>query len=244
VRALEAGKHVLCEKPLARHPAAAEQAVEAARRSGRVLQEGFMYRHHPQTVRLLDLARGGAIGRPRLVRAYLRFHLADPADIRLDSSLAGGSLMDLGCYCVHAARSLLGEPGRVYAEQLVGPSGVDVDFRGTMSFADGAGAQFDSSFLAPRRQGLEIVGDEGTLRVPAPFRVDWGRPGIELERDDGVEPVEVEDRDSYACELEHFAAAAEDGDPRLPASDAVGQARAIAALYESAERRVVVEPAT
>lgn len=243
VRALEAGKHVLCEKPLTRDPAEAERGVDEAHRAERVLQEAFMYRHHPQTVMLLELARGGAIGRPRLVRTHLRFHLADPADIRLDASLAGGSLMDLGCYCVHVARSLLGEPERVYAEQLVGPSGVDIAFHGTMSFADGAGAQFDSSFLAPRRQGLEVVGDEGTLRVSAPFRVDWGHAGIELERDDGVEVVAVEERDSYALELEHFAVAVQAGDPLLPASDAVGQARAIAALYESADRRVAVEPA-
>jgi predicted dehydrogenase len=243
VRALEAGKHVLCEKPLTREPAEAERAVETAARSGRVLQEAFMYRHNPQTARLLELVGGDAIGRLQLVRTYLRFRLSDHADIRLDPSLAGGSLMDLGCYCVHVARALAGEPERVYAEQLVGPTGVEVALQGALSFAGGVVAQFDSSFLAPRRQGLEVVGDEGTLRVRAPFRVDWDRPEIELVREDGVELVEVEERNSYTLELEHLADAAQGGEPLLPASDAVGQARTIAALYESAERRLPVEPA-
>lgn len=242
IRALEAGKHVLCEKPLTRDPAEAERAVEAAARTGRVLQEAFMYRHNPQTTRLLELVGGGAIGRPQLVRTHLRFRLSELTDIRLDPSLSGGSLMDLGCYCVHITRALAGEPERVYAEQLVGPTGVEVALQGTMSFARGVAAQFDSSFLAPRRQGLEVVGDEGTLRVRAPFRIDWGRPGIELERDDFVELVDIEERDSYTLELEHLADAAEGGEPLLPHSDAVGQARTIAALYEAAERRTSVEP--
>lgn len=242
VRALEAGKHVLCEKPLTRDPVEAERAVEAAARSERVLQEAFMYRHNPQTTRLLELVGDGAIGRPQLVKSHLRFLLSDPTDIRLDPALSGGSLMDLGCYCVHVTRALAGEPERVYAEQLVGPTGVEVALQGTMRFAGGVAAQFDSSFLAPRRQGLEVVGDEGTLRVREPFRVDWGRPGIELERDDGVELVDIEERSSYALELERLADAAAGAEPLLPASDAVGQARALAALYESAERHVPVEP--
>jgi predicted dehydrogenase len=243
VRSLEAGKHVLCEKPLTREPAEAERAAAAAARAGRVLLEAFMYRHNPQTVRLLELVTAGAVGRPQLIRTYLRFHLSAASDIRLDASLAGGSLMDLGCYCVHVARSLAGEPERVYAEQLTGPSGVDVALQGTLGFAGGVVAQFDSSFVSPRRQDLEVVGDEGTLHVADPFRVDWGRPGIEVVRADGVELVEVEERNSYALELEHLAAAADGAEPLLPGSDAVAQAQTIAALYESAERGAPVEPA-
>jgi predicted dehydrogenase len=240
VRSLEAGKHVLCEKPLTRDPGEAERAMESAARAGRVLTEGFMYRHNPQTVRLLELLADGAIGRMLFVRTSLRYPVFDTTDIRLDRSLDGGSLMDLGCYCVHVTRTLAGEPERVYAEQLLGGTGVEVALQATIRFPGDVVAQFDSSFVAQRWQELEIVGDRGRMLVAAPFRIDWGRPEIALSGRRGIELIEVEERDSYALELENFAAAALGGELLLPASDAVDQSRVIAALYESAERRVPV----
>jgi xylose dehydrogenase (NAD/NADP) len=240
VRALEAGKHVLCEKPLSRKPAEAERAADAAARSERVLMEAFMYRHNPQTWTLLELVNAGAIGRLLLVRTSLRYRVSDTADIRLNASLDGGSLMDLGCYCAHITRLLAGEPERLYAEQRLGSTGVEVAMQATMVFPEGVAAQFDCSFVAQRHQELEVVGEEGKLRVPAPVRVDWGHPAIELHRDDDIERIDVEERDSYMLELENFAAAVNGEEPLLPAADAVAQARAIAALYESAERQLPI----
>jgi D-xylose 1-dehydrogenase (NADP+, D-xylono-1,5-lactone-forming) len=156
VRSLEAGKHVLCEKPLARNPVAAERAVAAAAQAGRVLTEGFMYRHNHQTTRLLELVKEGAIGRTEFVRTCLRYPVSDTADIRLNLSLDGGSLMDLGCYCVHVAGSLAGEPDRVYAEQVLSVTGVEVALQGMLHFPGGVVAQFDSSFVAEGWQDLEL----------------------------------------------------------------------------------------
>jgi predicted dehydrogenase len=144
--------------------------------------------------------------------------------------------MDLGCYCVHVARSLVGEPDRVYAEQVIGVTGVELALQGTLHFSEGVVAHFDSSFIAQRWQDLELVGDLGSVRLAAPFHVDWGRPGIELARGGKAELIEIHEQDSYALELENFVDAGLGGEPLLPAADSVGQARAIAALYEAAER--------
>ena len=114
IKALEAGKHVLCEKPLSRRPDDVERAFDTAERTGLLLTEAFMYRHNPQTARLQELVAGGAIGKLRAVRAAFSFTLSDPANIRLSSDLDGGALMDVGCYCVSGSRLLAGEPERVF----------------------------------------------------------------------------------------------------------------------------------
>ena len=130
IRALEAGKHVLCEKPLSRHPEDVERAFDAAEKADRILMEAFMYRHNPQTKRLVELVEGGAIGRLRLVRAAFSFPLDDASNVRLNAELEGGALMDVGCYCVSGSRLLAGEPEAVYGEQVAATSGVDELFSG------------------------------------------------------------------------------------------------------------------
>src|SRR5436190_310606 len=116
VRALEAGKHVLCEKPLSRRPEEVEAAFDAAGQTGRFLMEAFMYRHNPQTRRLKELVDEGAIGELRLVRSAFSYALYDETNIRLRMDVEGGSLMDVGCYCVSGSRLLGGEPEHVYGE--------------------------------------------------------------------------------------------------------------------------------
>ena len=139
--------------------------------------------------------------------------------------------MDVGCYCVSGARLLAGEPERVFGEQVLGTSGVDVDFHGTLRFPGDVVAQFDASFSLPERQRMEAVGDSGTLVLEAPWRADWG--GRLLVND---EPVDVPVADSYEHELLNFAAAiAGEAEPLLGREDALGQARVIEALYASAE---------
>jgi predicted dehydrogenase len=238
LKALAAGKHVLVEKPYSRRAAEAEEAWDAAAAAGLVLMEAFMYRHHPQAAKARALVADGAIGRLRAIRATFSFRLDDSSNIRMLADLDGGALMDVGCYCVSGSRLLAGEPERVFGEQVVGPTGVDVDFLGTMRFPGDVVAQFDASFSLPKRQRLEAVGEEGTLVVEAPWRVDWG--GRLLVNG---EPVPVDEADSYRRELQNFAAAVEGrGEPLLGREDALAQARTIEALYRSAESGEAVAP--
>ena len=230
VRALEAGKHVLCEKPLARRPDDVDRAFDAAEQAGRVLAEAFMYRHHPQTKRVAELVRDVAIGELRVIRAAFSFPLADRENVRMKPELDGGALMDIGCYCISGSRLLAGEPERVHGEQRVGPTGVDTTFVGTLRFPGDVVAVFHASMELPFRQELEVLGSEGTLLVGAPWRVDLGGEVLL-----GAERVEVPEADSYRLELEDLAAAIRgEREPLLGRADALGQARVIDELYRAA----------
>jgi D-xylose 1-dehydrogenase (NADP+, D-xylono-1,5-lactone-forming) len=234
VRALEAGKHVLCEKPLGRSAAAVDAAFDVAEREGRLLMEAFMYRHHPQTQRLTELVAEAAVGRLRLIRASFSFASDDPANVRFSSALQGGALMDVGCYCVSASRLLAGEPVRVSGEQVLGGDGVDVVFAGTMRFPQDVVAHFDCGLVLAARDELEVVGDAGSLLVADPWHCLT--PGIELHRGAEVEWIEIPSANSYGLEATDFSAAiAGHASPRLGRADAVAQARALEALYASAE---------
>jgi len=242
MRALAAGKHVLCEKPYSRRPDEVEEAWAAAAAGGLVVAEALMYRHHPQMSRVKELVEAGAIGRLRLIHSSFSVRLPDLDDIRMLRELDGGALMDLGCYCVNGSRLLGGEPVRVLGEQVLAESGVDVDFYGTLCFPEDVVAQFDVSFSLPSRQRLEAVGEEGTLLLDAPWRADWGFT-ISLTRGEEVEAVDVPQADSYRLELEDFAAAVRgEREPLLGRDDALGQARTIAALYSSAAAGIAAIP--
>jgi len=235
IRFLEAGKHVLCEKPLTRHPADAERAFDAADRAGRLLVEAFMYRHHPQTLRLLELLRAGAVGEVRYVHASFAFCLDREGDVRLRPELEGGALMDVGCYCVSGARiAAAGEPAEVSARQVLGPTGVDVRLAGTLVFPGGALAQIDCGFDL-LRTGLEVTGSEGLVRVAYPFTCE--EVGIELRRGGEVERIAVDNPDRYRLQSDNISRAIRGLEqPLLGREDALGQARTIAALYRSAEQ--------
>jgi D-xylose 1-dehydrogenase (NADP+, D-xylono-1,5-lactone-forming) len=234
VRALEAGKHVLCEKPLSRHPAEVDRAFDVAEREGRLLMEAFMYRHNPQTRRLTELIADGAVGQVRLIRGAFGFVAIDPANVRLSTALDGGALMDVGCYCVSGARLIAGEPTRVSAEQTLGGDGVDVVFEGTMRFAGDVLAHFDAGLALATRDELEVVGEAGSLFLDDPWHCR--NPVIELRRDEGVERIELEPVDSYMLEAENFSKAIRgEAEPLLGRADALGQARTIEALYEAAD---------
>jgi predicted dehydrogenase len=238
IRALDAGKHVLCEKPLSRHPGEVERAFDAAERNDRVLAEAFMWRHHPQAQRLRELA--GELGELRLVRSAFSFSLHDPENIRLAADLDGGALMDVGCYCVSGARFLLGEPEQVTAHSR--DQAVDVRFVATMRFASGALAHFDCGFDMPPRDELEVVGSEGSLFLDDP----WHSRNAVIEHhtaDGNVTEVKPERADAYGCELVDFArACAGEAEHPFGREDALGQARVIAALYEAAGSGRAVSP--
>jgi D-xylose 1-dehydrogenase (NADP+, D-xylono-1,5-lactone-forming) len=224
---------VLCEKPMSRHVGDVEAAFDAAETAQRILMEAFMYRHNPQTKRLRQLVDEGAIGDLRLVRSCFSYSLYDAENIRLRTELEGGSLMDVGCYCVSGSRLLAGEPERVYGQQFVGPSGTDWVFTGTMRFPGDVVAQFDCGTALPERDQLEAIGSDGSLFLDDPWHCN--EPVIELRRDAGMELIEVEPADSYRLELENLSDAIRGAtDPLLGREDAVGQARAIDALYRSA----------
>ena len=239
VRALEAGKHVLCEKPLSRHPHEVDRAFDVADREGRLLMEAFMYRHHPQTRRLIELLNDGAVGRIRMIRAAFGFVAADPENIRLNAALDGGGLMDVGCYCVSGARLIAGEPERVSAEQVLGGGGVDVTFAAAMRHNDEVLSLFDCGLALDSRDLLEVVGDAGSLLLEDPWHCR--NPGIALRRDGKSERIEIERANSYRLEAENMSAAIRgEATPLLGRDDALGQARTIEALYRAADAQQVV----
>jgi D-xylose 1-dehydrogenase (NADP+, D-xylono-1,5-lactone-forming) len=234
-RALHAGKHVLCEKPLSRRAADVDAAFDAAEAADRLLMEAFMWRHNPQTDRVVELVAEGAIGRPTLVRAAFSFAIGagDQANVRLAAGLDGGALMDVGCYCISAARLLAGEPEAVSGHQLIGGDGVDVAFAGSMRFGSGMLAHFDAGIALADRDELEIIGDQASLFLDDPWHCR--EPVIELRRDGAVQRIELEAADSYQLEAENLSAAIRGrAEPRLGRADALGQARVIESLYAAA----------
>jgi predicted dehydrogenase len=240
IRALEAGKHVLCEKPFTRHPEEVEQAFDVAERTGRLLSEAFMYRHNPLAKRLRALVAEGAIGELRLVRAAFSYSLYDEDNIRLRTDVEGGALMDVGCYCVSGSRLLAGEPEWVSGAAWYGPTGTDWVFTGLMRFPDNVLATFDCGTALPNRDELEAIGSEASLFVDDPWHAR--KPVIELRREgESVERIELEPEDSYRLELENLSDAIRgQGELLLGREDAVGQARALEALHRSAIERQAV----
>jgi D-xylose 1-dehydrogenase (NADP+, D-xylono-1,5-lactone-forming) len=241
IKALEAGKHVLCEKPFTRHPDEAEASFDAAERNGRLLSEAFMYRHNPQTAMLVELVREGAIGELRLIRSAFSYGLYDLENIRLRTDVEGGALMDVGCYNVSGSRLLGGEPERVWGEAWYGPSGTDWVFTGTLRFPGDVLATFDCGTALVNRDELEAIGSEGSLFLDDPWHCV--EPVIELRRDGRVERIELEHADSYRLEVEDLSDAIRGAaEPLLGREDAVGQARAIEALFRSAATGTAVSP--
>jgi D-xylose 1-dehydrogenase (NADP+, D-xylono-1,5-lactone-forming) len=240
IRALEAGKHVLCEKPLTRRPEEVDRAFDVAEREGRVLAEAFMWRHHPQVARVRQLLDEGAIGDLRILRAHFAFKAIDPDDIRLQAELDGGGLMDVGSYCVSGCRTLAGaEPERAWAELIWSHPprhGVDVALAATLRFPGDVLAHFDCGLSYPGGSLLAASGTEGSFALADPWH--GNDAVIELQRDDGsVERIDAGPANSYALELADFEAAVRgERPPLLGRADALGQARTIAALYTSAER--------
>jgi predicted dehydrogenase len=236
IRAARAGKHVLCEKPLAISVAEVDAIAEAAARAGVVVAEAFMYRHHPQTLQLKALIEDGAVGTLQVIRSAFSFTLDRPRDVRFDPALGGGSLWDVGCYPVNMARYLVGaEPVSVMGWQRLTPGGIDEQFAGTLDFGASL-AQFDCSFRSPFRTHLEIVGSDASITVPVPFK-----PGLQeqllINRAGVIESVPSIGQALYIGELDDLADAAQLGRAaRVPLSDSRAPIGAIVALYESARR--------
>jgi D-xylose 1-dehydrogenase (NADP+, D-xylono-1,5-lactone-forming) len=233
IAAAEAGKHILCEKPLALNAAQAEEMVQAAERAGVKLAEAFMYRHHPIVKDVQDLLQGGAIGELRIVRSTFSFNLSGDTNIRLSRELGGGALMDVGCYGVNLARLLTGaEPSAVAAVAVNGPSGVDEAFIGVMRFESGVVAEIDVSIRAAGEARYELIGSNGRIHVRHGFRPNPNEEAeIQIMQQGEVSRIFIEPVDQYQLMVEDFARAVlEDRPPRFPAQDAVANMQVIDAL--------------
>jgi predicted dehydrogenase len=210
IRAAGAGKHVLCEKPLAANAAQARAMFEAARKNGVYLVEAYPYRAQAQTLKVRELLAAGAIGRTRLIQASFGFPLADAANIRMDPNLAGGALMDAGSYPVSFVRMVAGTaPARVLAVSRWGSSGVDIATMATLEYPDGLLAQISCSFTTARHRHAFIAGDAGAIETT--YFNDTGPafpPLVQVRRGSGWdaarEVIETEARAGFLAEAESF----------------------------------------
>lgn len=242
IKAVEAGKHVLCEKPLALTVEEVDAIAGAAKTHGRVVAEAFMYRHHPQTLKVKELVQDGSIGILKLLRGSFSFVLDREGDIRLDPAMGGGSIWDVGCYPISFMRTVVGaEPIEVFGWQVTGPTGIDDTFVGNLHFAKDIYGQFDSSFVIPFHAYMEIVGSEGTLIVPEPFKPEFNEK-IFLVRDGKTETIKVKGKDLYLGEVEDMADTIIQGKtPRISLADSRANVATIRALLESARTGVAVK---
>jgi len=246
IRALEAGKHVLCEKPIATSPAEAEAMFDTARRCGRVLIEAFMYRAHPQTHAVLHEIGRGTIGQPRLIRTSFCYRTRKiEGNVRFSPELAGGALMDIGCYCIDFARLITGqEPSTIQCTGKMHATGVDESACGTLGYADGTAVSFCCGMAVQTDNAALICGEEGYLRVPVPWKPPLGGAGYEVHamtppRQDGAvnagpgkRVVEVPFGGAlYGLEADAFASAVLDGGPPfMPEADSLSNMRVLEAL--------------
>ncbi len=247
IHAAEAGKHVLCEKPLAGTRAEAERMVNACRTNGVVLMEAFMYRFHPQTMRVQALLAAGTIGPLRLFRGAHSFalHRLDrDDDFRWGNETAGGSLLDLGTYCVDTARLMFdSEPVCAYATRQLHPGhNADASMQGILEFPDDRVAVFDCSFVQTLRKEYELVGEAGAIRALDPYNPGKGNDVSIHILTGGCSTVEtVEAQDEYRLEVEHLATCVRESIPPLiDPTHSLENLAAIDALRESAERKKLI----
>jgi predicted dehydrogenase len=235
IRALDAGKHVLCEKPLALTVEDVDRIADAAARTGRVATEGFMYRHQPLTHVVEGLVRSGRLGAVRSFKGVFTFALTREGDVRFDPALGGGSLWDVGCYPVGYCCMLAGAPpAEVFGWQQTSAAGIDLEFAGMMRFADGSVAQFDCGFVGPFRAEVDVVGRDAALRIARPFRTDE-LSRLTLTAGDHEEILPFPAAPPFSGEIADMEAAALDGlPPRITLAESRRTVMTIGALYESA----------
>ncbi|GMV32305.1 MAG: gfo/Idh/MocA family oxidoreductase [Chloroflexi bacterium CFX1] len=244
IKTLKAGKHVLCEKPLALSLEEVDEIIAASKETGRIATEAFMYRHHEQTLKVKALTEEGAIGKLQLIRGAFTFTLAREGNYRFVKEYGGGSLWDVGCYPVSYARMIVGaEPAEVFGWQVAGaalseskdPGGYDESFYGQARFENGAILQFDCGFKSQIRTFIEIVGSEGTIHIPNPFK-----PGlkneIHLKRGDREETLKIAGSEPYRGEVEDMRdAILNNAPPRISLADSRGNTAVLLSLLESAK---------
>jgi D-xylose 1-dehydrogenase (NADP+, D-xylono-1,5-lactone-forming) len=244
IKALRAGKHVLCEKPFALTLAEVDAMSQTARETGKVLAEAFMYRHHAQTLKVKEIIDSGLLGKLQLIKGAFSFPLTRAGDIRSKQETGGGSIWDVGCYPISYARMIAGaDPLEVFGWQVESESGTDNSFIGQMRFEGGVHAQFDSGFKSPNRSMIEIVGTDAWLSIPNPFK-PRKTTEIYLSHDDKQEKIKIKGDELYLGEVEDMCdAITRNKAPRISHADSRGNVAAILALLESARLGKPVTPA-
>ena len=247
IAAAKAGKHVLCEKPIALSAADAQAMVDAAAEAGVLLMEAFMYRLHPSWVAVRELIAAGRIGRLQSVQSWFSYYNDDPSNIRNIAAAGGGALMDIGCYSINLSRMLFGaEPERVEASIVRDPDmDVDVLTSGLLVFPGGGSATFTCSTRSEPDQRVHIYGTEGHISIGIPFNIPPDLPthvdvthGGDPPVAPNVERLTFERADAYGVEADAFAASVLDGAPLpTPAADAVANMRVIERVLDAAEPR-------
>lgn len=238
IRAAQAGKHVLCEKPLAATAAEARRIADACRASGVLLLEAFMYRFHPQTRWVQEQVAAGLIGPVRLVRSNFAFDIRTrPGDIRLLATLGGGSLMDVGCYPLNYSRMIFGGLPRQATAHVVTPADSEVEqtVAAVLDYGDDRLAIIDCSFQQPPHQRAEVIGETGRIVVEAPFTPFRNDAIVRVVREDETVEHRIPAVDQYQRQVEHFGACIRAGTPlAISPADAVENAAAIEMIYRAA----------
>lgn len=235
IKAMQMGKHVLCEKPLAVSTGEVDEVNKVATKMGKVITEAFMYRHHPQSLYVKRLVEDGEIGNLQMIRGTFCYFNTRPNDIRLDPALGGGSLWDIGIYPISYARFITGAvPLEVFGHQVIGPTGVDLLFAGQMRFPNEVITQFNCSFITDRKAEIEIIGDKGSIYIPEPYK-----PGkttrINYQSDNQDKTITIKGQELYQGEIEDIEDAILEGKPvRINLDDSRGNIATIEALYQSA----------
>jgi len=244
IKALGAGKHVLCEKPMAVNAREAVEMFAAAQDAGKILMEGFMYRFHPRSRRIFQMAADGRIGSLKLVRAAFCYRMDETLlrsgkNFRLQPGTGGGALLDVGCYGVSTARWFFGkEPISVQAQAEYHPNGVDVHLVGTLKFDGGGLAVVEASFISALQQTYTLVGNRAVVELPHDAYIPWEKDAVFSIRNVDQETGETETvpgDDEYRLMVEHFGDAVR-GRVHLdyPPEDSIGNMRVLDALAEAA----------
>lgn len=235
--ALEAGKHVLCEKPMTPTRAEARDLFDLAEGRDLVLMEAFMYRHHPTIKKLREIVTTGRLGEIQVVRSWFHYKAVDPAsDIRYRTDLAGGSLLDVGCYCLNLSTYLYGRtPVEVKGLASLADSGVDENFVANLSFGSGSLAVFDCGMNSPLSMGAQVMGTHGNATVAMPWYPHLGDDRVELVIEGVAESVATSGDNSYRLEIENFCAAvSRREDPEITREETLRNLETIERLAESA----------
>lgn len=239
IKSMEAGKHVLLEKPFALTVAEVDQVIEASKRTGKTVIEAFMYRYSPQLLKLKELVDSGTLGEINAVKASFTFYLDEEVNVRLDPATGGGSLWDVGCYPVSICQHVMGDkPVEVFGRQQTNNVGVDLTFLGQMRYANGKLGQFDCGFRTPYRTYVEVLGTKGSVST-RPFRPDANYSGeatLLINRGDREEIVNVPNPPLYVGEVEDMHDAILNGKaPLVTLAETRNHIATICALYESAK---------
>jgi predicted dehydrogenase len=240
IRAAEAGKHILCEKPIAMNAIECREMIASAESNGVELMESFMYRYHPRFKAAKQMATAGEIGELKAITSALTFKMTNEDDYRHNPEMGGGALMDVGCYCVNISRQIAGrEPLTVSAYAAWTPKGVDAQIVGILDFGDGLFAHFDCAFNMALRQTFLIAGTDGYLSMDYPVNPPEDQTTMEEIRDrEIINTYTFPPVNDYMLIAEDFMRSIETGKPAYPVNDAEANMRVIDALVVSAKNGV------